>query len=414
VKGWCRIAVIACLAAGGCNEQFADPIRGEHVPDNGDPEDPCSAWATEEECRADVNNACSVQPSAVGCRSHDPTCAPIACRGGDPFVRRTGASLTLRGQPYRFSGANSWGVAYAPDGCRISEIEDPELAAERTFDDMAELGIDVLRVWAFQSYAGASGRDYAAFERLVAHARRAGVRLVFVLENQHSDCTEGGRDDEWFRTGYTAPYGAYALSYVDYVDGVVEHFRDEPTILAWELLHEAGSEDFAALNAFVQQMSTRIRVTDSNHLIAAGIDNGHSSATENEGPDSNYAALHAHPTIDLLDVHDFDDAEEPLNGDQLANFEIARALGKPAMVGAVAVVLTDGSGGTLVARAELLRAKLDAAYEHGFAGALVYDYYPDWMIPGYSFDSRPADPLGGRNGVVARASARFRGARSER
>ena len=60
-------------------------------------------------------------------------------------------------------------------------------------------------------------------------------------------------------------------------------------------------------------------------------------------------------------------------------------------------------------RAARIRAKLDAAYEQGFAGALVYDYYPDWRNPGYSFDSRPSDPLGGANGVLARASARFRG-----
>src|SRR5690606_31953188 len=128
-------------------------------------------------------------------------CSPSSCRSGDPFVRRTGATLTLRGQPFRFSGANSWGVAYAPDDCRISEIDDPEAAATRAFDDLAELGAGVFRVWAFQRYAGASGRDDGAFERLVRHARRAGVRLIFVLESQYPGCTRVARDDDWYRGG---------------------------------------------------------------------------------------------------------------------------------------------------------------------------------------------------------------------
>ncbi|HEX6763978.1 MAG TPA: cellulase family glycosylhydrolase, partial [Polyangiaceae bacterium] len=389
------LVVAVCLAAVGCDERFADPIGGPPSSD-----DPCARWTSEAQCRADVSNACSVQPNPVGCRSDDPDCPESACVTGDPFVRRNGAALTLRGRSYRFAGTNSWGVAFAPDGCKIDEAPDAETAATRVFDDLAELGVGVLRVWAFQSYAGSSGTDYSAFERLVVHARRAGVRLVFVLENQWDDCTKGARNDDWFRTGYTASYNGYALSYVDYVEHLVEHFQSEPTILAWELMHEAGGDDFAALNAFVQDMTTRIRVRDPNHLIAIGVNNGYSPSTSNEGTNSNYAALHAHSTVDLVDVHDFDTLDQPLTEGERIDFGIASALGKPAFVGAMAVLLEDESSAAFSQRANGIRAKLDSAYALGFAGALVYDYYPGWSTPSYSFDSRSSDPLGGPAGVV--------------
>jgi hypothetical protein len=395
------------LWALGCGEQFADPIGGPRVPIASG--DPCAQWTSENECRADEEHACSVQPNPVGCRTSDPACAASTCTTGDPFVRRNGAVLTLHGEPYRFAGTNSWAVAHDPDGCRVVEIPDADAAAARTFDDMTELGARVLRVWAFQSFAGASGTDYQAFERLMVHARRSGVRMIFVLENHYDDCTNGARDDEWYRTEHMAPYDGYALSYVEYVERLVEHFKDEPAILAWELVHEARADDFAALNGFVQRMTAAIRVRDPNHLISPGVEEGSSAATNNEGASSNYRALHAHPTVDLVDVHDFGPVDEPLTENARRAFAIAGALGKPAFIGAIGVNLDDESASAFTLRANRVGAKLAAAYEHGFAGALVFDYYPDWTDPDYSFDLRAADPLSGPSGVVTRAAAQFRG-----
>ncbi|MFZ5895146.1 MAG: cellulase family glycosylhydrolase [Myxococcota bacterium] len=400
------LSVALCLLALGCSEQFADPIGAPR--DGSSASDPCAAWTSEEDCRADMQNSCSVQPNRVGCVSEDPNCPAISCTNGDPFVRRTGPALSLRNQPYRFAGTNSWGAAWAPDGCKISELPDGESAATRIFDDMATLGVGVLRVWAFQSYAGSSGVEYSAFSRLVTHARRAGVRLIFVLENQHPDCTRGGRNDDWFKSGYLAPYNGYELSYSEYVERLVEHFQNEPTILAWELLHEAGSEDFASLDAFVRQMTTLIRVHDPNHLIAIGVNNGYSRATNNQGTNSNYAQLHTHSTVDLVDVHDFGAADQALTDFERTSYEIARTLGKPIFIGAMAAELEDQSSAALSRRAARFSAKLDAAYDHGFVGALVYDYYPDWRIPGYSFDLRASDPLGSPNGILEQAAAKFR------
>ena len=224
------------LLAGACETHFADPVVG-----GGTDENPCARWTTAQSCAADVEHGCSLQPNAVGC---DPAqCPPATCLDGDPFVRRAGRTLWLRDRPYRFIGVNAWGIANSSD-CHFSGFGSHDEALARAFDDLANMRVSVLRLWAFQSFAGEGGTDYSAFDRIVAYAKRSGVRLIFVLENMYSDCSRGGqRNDDWFRSGYASPYGGYALSLPDYAAGLVQHFRDEPDVLAWELIHEAAGTD---------------------------------------------------------------------------------------------------------------------------------------------------------------------------
>lgn len=400
VLGGALVAATLCA----CDGQYADPVLAP-----GAAGDPCAQWSSPAECTADTAHGCSLQPHSLGCLSSDPTCSPGSCRSGDPFVRRSGAVLSLHGKPFRFAGANAWGVAFSPD-CRFPAFESPEAAIAKTFDDLATMQVSVLRFWAFQSYAGSTGTDYTNFDAVVRHARRAGVRLIFVLESMWDDCTAGGqKDDAWFRAGYAAPYGDYALSLPDYTRGLVQHFRSEPSVLAWEVMHEAGATDAAALATFAEQMTTLIRVNDPNHLIAIGVDNGSTPATSLEGSPSNYFALHDRATVDLLDVHDFSNSELAIGADELAARAAAQALAKPIFVGALAVELEDSSPTSFSRRASQVALKLDAAYDAGFAGALVYEYYPSWQSPGTPFDARPGEPLAGADGVIARSARRFAG-----
>lgn len=385
------------LALGACGTRYADPIRGTSGPAG----DACGVWKEEAECLADTANGCSFQPNQVGCKTTDPGCAPGVCRAGDPFVRRRQDALWLHDLPYRFVGTVSWGIAWG--GCEIGTLETHDEALVRTFDDMVDLGVTVLKIWAFQSYAGTSGTDYSRFERVVDAARRAGVRLIFVLENHYADCTSGSaRDDAWYAGGYASPYGDYTLSFPDYAAGVASHFRDEPAILAWEIMHEAQAGSFDALNGFAGAMSTVLRANAPNHLVVLGLDNGDSSATDRSGAPSNYERLHSHPAVDLADAHDFFAAETPLPGGMAEIRALGAALGKPVFAGATAVELADTSPESFTLRAEQVEAKLGAALDAGFAGFLVYDYIPDWTLVTWSFDTRREEPLAGPNGVLAR------------
>jgi mannan endo-1,4-beta-mannosidase len=398
--GW----VIALLVA-GCSTEYVDPIRaGQGQPGGGDP---CNVWTDAPSCRADAAHDCSFQPNPQGCLSSDPACAPGMCASGDPFVRRTGQSLSLRGRPYTFVGAISWGIAWAEGACTIDTLDDQAAALDRTFDDLVRMRANVLRIGAFQRFAGPSGRDYASFERVVAAARRAGVRLIFVLENWYSGCSRGQRSDAWFDAGYTAPYDGYALSYTDYVQGVTDHFRDEPTILAWELMNEARSDDFVVLDGFARASSALVRATDPNHLIALGLDDGSAPGTSRNGSPSSYQRLHEHPAIDLIDAHDISGDPAPLSADLAAIAGIARALRKPIFAGANVVWLFDAQPASFQARARIVEGKIGAVQQNGFAGFVLADYFPDWReLPTFQFDSRPEDPLGGPTGVIARHAPR--------
>ena len=398
VKGLGLALVALPLVA--CGTQYVDPIQRAPAPSP----DACGDWLTESECLADAVHGCSFQPNPLGCKTTDPNCTPGTCRSGDPFVRRRPAQgLWLLGQPYRFIGTVSWGIAWGSD-CQVPRMPDQETALERVFDDLVELKVTVLKIWAFQSYAGASGSDYASFERVVTAARRAGVRLIFALENQHErDCTSGPpRNDAWYASGYASPYGDYALSLVDYARGLARHFRDEPTILAWEILHEGRADDYDAVSAFTEATSSVIRENDPNHLIVLGLDNGDSPATDRSGTPSNYERLHEHPAVDVMDAHDFAAPGTPLP-DALGELStIASSLGKPIFAGATAVELVDSSAASFRDRAQRVEAKLHAAFDAGYVGFLVYDYIPDWQDVRWSFDTRAEDPLAGPNGVLVR------------
>jgi hypothetical protein len=318
-------------------------------------------------------------------------------------VRRFGDALLLHDAPYRFVGTVSWGLAWASDGCQVYSQADRDQAIARTFADLVGMRASVLKVWAFQSFAGESGTDYSSFERIVDAARRAGVRLILVLENHYPDCTSGGaRDDAWYRGGFESPYGDYALSYPDYVSGLVARFRDEPTILAWELMHEARGEDFEALDGFAARTSALIRSLDQNHLIALGTDAGDSAATSRAGIPSNYQRLHAHQAVDLMDVHDFFEEDTPLLSSFVELRAISQNLAKPIFAGATAVELEAETPAAFERRAQRVEDKLEAAFGAGFAGFLVYDYYPDWPELGRQFDARLGEPLAGPDGVIAR------------
>jgi hypothetical protein len=405
-KGWAEraLGLLSVGALGACSPHFADAIVRPET------SDPCLLLSATD-CLMDSVDGCSLQPNPTGCRASDATCGAGVCRGGVPFVARSGEALFLGQTSFHFLGTVSWQIAWQDGGCRVSGFPNQESALAPFFDELASMHVSVLRFWAFQSYAGATGTDYSHFDRIVLSARAAGIRLMPVLESYHPDCTaSSARDDTWFATGYKLPYGNYALSYRDYVAGVVTHFRDEPTILAWELMHEAGGNDFSIIDAFAQDMTTWVKRNDHDphHLIALGLNNGDKSpATSTDGDPSNYFKLQNRDTVDLIDVHDFGAPGDVLPAQIARCREIAHSLKKPIFSGASAVPLSDASAASFQLRASQIQSKYAAAQADDFAGFLVYDFVPGWTNPSWDFDARPEEPLAGPGGVLDQLAPRF-------
>jgi hypothetical protein len=386
-------ALLLGLGLAGCGRQELDLLVGTGS------DDPCQTFQSEGECDANAALGCSFQPNAEGCQSRDPSCQPGMCRNGDPFVRRVERSFFLNGEPFRFVGVSSWALLEGSQ-CTTGKPEDREAWMQRAYDDLVPSRSKVARFFAFQSSAGPNGNDFSLFDSSVRYARRAGVRLIFIIEHATGNCSKGGqRENAWYAGGYQSPDPGYALSYRDFAQALAQRYRDEPTVLGYVLIQGLGDgTDGTALPGFVTEMGQLLHGVAPNQLVSLDL------SWNGGGPDGGaaYRALQQLPAVDLVDIDDysFQATLEPLDP---ALLETLGAIDKPAIVGEGAFVVDSGDDATLAKRAERARQRLSEWRSWGFSGALLWAYQPDWSAASEEFDARPADPLLQPGGVVANA-----------
>ena len=324
-----------------------------------------------------------------------------ACSGSDEqFVTRSGRSFELNGKPFRFVGFNLYDAAASDI---YSCAPDTRLSDSRLHEAMHQMhdhGVTVVRFWAYQTYT-AGGRDFSGMDRTIKAARSAHLRVIPVLEDGPGDCTTGqsgmskaeSQNDTWYTQGYKRPFGNAALSYRDYAEVVARHYRNNPTIMAWMMMNEAetttrNSGDVSALVDFASDVATVIRSVDPHHLITLGTQaNG---APGSSGPD--FAAIYRQPVLDFAEVHDWarygsdtqampgsvnNGLPEP-NSPECASrtapiacsFSLAAQLNKPLLVGEAGIAAHDS--GARTRRAQLIKAKMTAAFTAGASGYLIW------------------------------------------
>ena len=333
------------------------------------------------------------------------TAAFADAQPGSGFVTRNGSRLLLDGTPYRFAGlniynANSNGLC---GGATDGTILDDAVVS------IGPAGKGVVRAWFFQQLATSGGtRDWTAFDRTLNTLRARGVKVIATLIDQWGNCgsldpTGAYKDEAWYATGYTEVDPIGTVSYRDWVAEVVDRYEDDPAILAWEPVNEpevkpsvnAGCSTNAAsiLQAFMTDVTGVIRSIDSNHLVSSGVIGGGQCGAQF----TEYADLHAIPTIDLCSYHDYGPGApavpmpgDPFNGLQFRLDQCA-ALGKPLIVGEVGLRPID-DGGEFADRAAALHAKLLRQVPAGVAGVVAWA----WIGHGSTldnFDIGSGDPL---------------------
>jgi mannan endo-1,4-beta-mannosidase len=348
-----------------------------------------------------------------------------ACRGGGGGVSGGGRFATQRGgrffvnnKPFRFVGANV-AVMYRD--------EDRERMPE-TMRKAAELGIKVVRVWAFgeggpndvkpiadfndwprhHSFRFAPGQwneeAFVHLDKVIAEAAKNNIYVQLCLTNWWRDTGgvtqylrwAGINDaaDDSFRFGinnekaflfYTNPetrrlYREHIEKLAtrrNTVTGVM--YRDDPAIFGWELMNEAQviTGRWAERRAWFAEMSAYLKSLDPNHMIAPGAWGYRSSAERRE-----WLADHALPTIDYADVHNYprDDHDSFIDSPaSLKSFIENRAaaafsLGKPLVMGEFGMS-TDGH--TDVMQADWYRAFFDGNAQAGAGGAMFWILTPD-------------------------------------
>jgi hypothetical protein len=388
----CTAALALALGLLGCGRQELDLLVSAQK------DDPCLGFQSESECDANAALGCSFQPNAEGCQSTDASCQPGMCRGGDPFVRRVERSFFLNGAPFRFVGVSSWALLEATQ-CTSSKPDEREAWMQRAYDELVPSRSKVARFFAFQSSAGPSGNDFTLFDSSVRYARRAGVRLMFILEHAEGSCSQGGhRENAWYAGGYKSPDGNYTLSYRDFAQALAERYRDEPTVLGYVVMQSLGGDDRAALSGFVNDVGQLLHGVAPSQLVS--LDLNWNGGGGDDG--ASYRALQELPAVDLIDIDDysFQETLEPLDPVLLATLG---KIDKPAVVGEGAFLLDSSDDAALAKRAQKARVRMSQWHDWGLSGTLLWAYQPGWGAASEEFDARPGDPLLQPGGVVANA-----------
>jgi hypothetical protein len=301
---------------------------------------------------------------------------PVSAHASSGFVTRTGTKLLLNGRPYQFAGLNIYN-ANSRNNCWYTMGTGPGLDSSLS----AAPGATVFRAWFFQQEATLNGlRDWSAFDHALAVAKAHGVRVIATLADQWGACENGAyKSESWYQSGYASTVAVgYTQPYRAWVAAVVSRYRNDPTIMAWQLMNEA--EDLTALGgscsptsdatlkSWTADMATLVKGKDANHLLSLGtIGTGQCGGLD-------YAGLYSVSGIDLCEYHDYSAPTLAMPGDQWhglqAQLNRCAALNKPLFVGESGITGVGGLG----TRASDFQAKFTAQFSAGVVGELIWDW----------------------------------------
>ncbi len=318
---------------------------------------------------------------------------PIPPGHDTQFVHNVDGRMMLDGARFRFIGVNVYSLLSAKNhesGFVCGRAHSSE-ERESVMREVHAFGGNVIRVPVYQPYTD-SGTDFTELDETLALARELGIRLILVIEGQWGHCSTGSyMTPTWYRGGYRSPYGGHPLSYLDYTKILAERYKNEPAILAWQLMNEAessagavvvGIPDPEALYAFAHDMSAEIRAIDRNHLISLGtIDDSRAGMSTVD-----YANILQLSTVDIAEGHDYD-AIQPYPMAMRRCQKIAELTKVPFFIGEVGVSV---NGRSKDERARLLMRKLEAAWNADVDGILIWSYRAG---DGGGFDIWPDDPI---------------------
>jgi mannan endo-1,4-beta-mannosidase len=340
----------------------------------------------------------------------------VAATGsGSAFVGRSGATLTLNAQPWRFVGFNDYQLTSLPGSAFSCGRAVDQATLGAILADAKKAGATAIRTWFYQSYydTNAVGQttapSWTAFDRVVNAAAAAGLKVIPVLVNEWQDCEPRSVNKNlgFFQGAYRQPGYGYPLSFRSYAATVAAHYANNPTIAFWQIGNElesntpsgcdgaAESQGASALRTFADDVTSSIKAVDPNHLVSLGtMGSGQCGLSAGD-----YQYVHA-GAVDLCEYHDYGDVTQAMPSDgynRLAErIGQCRALGKPLFVGEAGIVADVGRAGqstgtidanSLQLRAQYFSAKMQAAFTNGLAGYLLWDKQQDASNSAYNLNN---------------------------
>lgn len=298
-----------------------------------------------------------------------------------PYVIAKGQDFYLQDKQFRAIGANRYNLlTHTARGGHVGCANAfSEAQIDTMFSHLHSMGVTTVRFWAFQSFTK-SGQDMERFDYVLATAEKYNIKLIPVFENHWADCTEEGvKSQEWYATGYKNAYGAYPRSLKQYISAVVMRYKDNPTILAWEIINEPRDVEERVLHDFANDISQHIKAIDKHHLVSIGMAGAYSS-------DVLYESVYALPTIDFVDYHDYDHVRESFPVPMAARMELAKKLHKPMVIG------ESGVEHQVAYRGKLFDEKMQTFFQNGGDVYMIWSY-GDEYITNDSFNFKPHDEV---------------------
>ena len=275
------------------------------------------------------------------------------------FVTVSGRDFMLKGKPLYVRGFNYY-PRHAPWEAFLVNADMIEVAQE--LDLIVEAGFNTLRIalWYDPLFtctpedAVPNAEGFAKLDGIIGLARERGLKLIVTLNDL---------PDLYYRPLYTdyARYDAQTAF-------IVSRYRDEPTILAWDLRNEPdldyGADGRAAVTSsetitkWLTHLAEVVRKNDSHHPITIGWWGDASVSSE---------------LVDFLSFHHWTDASALAR--RIETFRAASD--KPILLEEVGYPAWDHD--SEARQAKSLQEVLDAAQRGGTAGWLIwtaFDFVP--------------------------------------
>ncbi|KIJ37692.1 glycoside hydrolase family 5 protein [Sphaerobolus stellatus SS14] len=255
------------------------------------------------QCLPGASTTTSVKPTTTTTTSTKPTTtttstAPTTTTAPPPsstgFVKVSGQKFTLNGATYTVAGTNAYWLA-----------QNTNADIDTAFSDIAAAGLTTVRTWGFndvtavQNYGAyyqlwtngvptvnTGSNGLGKFDYVVQSAKAHGLRLIVTLTNNWSDyggmdvyvsqLNSGGTHDTFYTNA------KIISAYENYINAWVTRYKNESTIMAWELANEprcSGSTGSASsacdttgstIQKWASTISAYIKSIDPNHLVAIG------------------------------------------------------------------------------------------------------------------------------------------------
>ncbi|KAH0462590.1 hypothetical protein IEQ34_010165 [Dendrobium chrysotoxum] len=250
------------------------------------------------------------------------------------FIKVNGTQFVKDNQPFYINGLNAyWLMSMASEP---TEKEKVSIALHQA----SLLGANVVRTWAFsdaddyfplQTSPGFyNEKMFKGLDFVISEAKKNGLLLILSLVNNNEEF--GGKEqyvqwarekgqpisssDDFFTNDLVKRfYKHHVKTILMRKNSISEiHYRDDPTILAWELINEPRcNKDISGdtLQAWIEEMSSYVKTIDNNHLLEIGLEGfyGDSIADRkqfnpgNNGVGTDFISNNLVPGIDFATIH---------------------------------------------------------------------------------------------------------------